>query len=93
MERFKNYLLRQWYDTFDEGIHKIYKFPNKYGASVVKTRFTYGGDQDLWELAVLKFDDKSDKYKLAYDTPITNNVLGYLSDEEVENILEQIKNL
>ena len=93
MERFEEYLLKQWYDDFDEGLHKIYKFPNKYGASVIKTRFSYGGDQNLWGLAVLIFGYKSDDYSITYDTPITHDVLGYLTDEEVANTLEQIKNL
>ena len=91
MEKFKEYLLRKWYDDFDDGTHIIFKFPNNYGASVIKTRFSYGGNRGLWEIAVLYFD--GDKSNITYDTPITGDVLGYLSDEDVENILEQIKNL
>lgn len=91
MEKFKEYL------KIDEehfgGPHKVYRFPNNYGASVIKTRFSYGGNQGLWEIAVLRFSNESDNCRLTYDTPIANNVLGYLTDEDVKNTLEQIKNL
>jgi hypothetical protein len=33
-------------------VQKVYKFPNGYGASVVKGSFTFG----LWELVMIKFD-------------------------------------
>jgi hypothetical protein len=32
---------------------KIYKFGNNYGASVVCSNFSYGGDKGLFEVAVL----------------------------------------
>lgn len=90
MERFKEYL------NFDEeylgGPHKVYKFPNNYGASVIQNDYSYGGERGLWEIAVVCFVD-GNKWDIDYSTPITNDVLGYLSDEEVENTLEQIKNL
>ena len=31
-------------------IQKIYSFPNGYGASVIKGKYTYGGPK-LWEIA------------------------------------------
>ena len=69
------------------GTIKIYKFPNSYGASVVKNSHSYGGKEGLWELAVLKGSART------YDTPITDDVLGWLSDQDVENILDQIQAL
>lgn len=71
------------------GYQYWYSFPNGYAASVVKGPWTYGGDQDLWELAVMD-DHEGD---ICYDTPITDDVLGYLTDEEVDNYLNQIKAL
>jgi hypothetical protein len=46
----------------------------------------------LYEVAVLK-KITDDNYVLCYDTPITDDVIGYLNNEQVIEILEQIKNL
>ena len=67
------------------GVQHKYKFPNGYGASVVSHPYSYGGDRGLWELAVLGLDGH-----LTYDTPITNDVLGYLSEDEVNEALAKI---
>jgi hypothetical protein len=66
----------------------IVQFPNGYGASVVQGPHTYGGKDGLYELAVFGKDGE-----ITYDTTITNDVLGYLSEAEVEKTLLDIKNL
>jgi hypothetical protein len=66
----------------------IVQFPNGYGASIVQGEHTYGGKDGLYEIAVFGKDGG-----ITYDTPITNDVLGYLSEQEVEKILLDIKNL
>jgi len=74
-------------------IQKIYRFANGYGASVVKGEHTYGGEEGLWELAVIIFGkgtDNNHTYELVYDTPITQDVEGNLNDDEVEKLLDQI---
>lgn len=48
-----------------------------YTLDCAKSSYTYGGNRDLWEIAVMKNDD------LCYTTPITDDVLGYLSEEKV----------
>jgi len=73
--------------TDPEGIKGRINFKNGYTASVVKTESSYGGSEGLYELAILKDNH------MCYTTPITNDVLGYLSEEEVTNILNQIDNL
>lgn len=70
------------------GVQKVYKFPNGYGASVIKHNHSYGGSQGLWELAVLGKDGE-----LNYETPITSDVIGWLTDEEVDGVLAQINEL
>lgn len=74
---------------------RIFRFKNGYGASVVCGPYTYGGPEGLSELAVLRFNgERIDKdYELAYDTGITNDVIGYLSEVEVESLLQQIAEL
>lgn len=66
------------------GIQRIYTFPNGYGASVVKHDFSYGGKQDKWELALLKDD------ALLYEPPLFEDVIGHLTNKEVDNLLQQI---
>ena len=73
-------------------VQLIHRFENGYGASVVRHNFSYGHEDGLWELAVLKWgsDGLAD---LDYTTPITDDVLGYLTDEQVDETLKKIENL
>ena len=66
----------------------IVQFPNGYGATIVQGLYTYGGENGLYELAVLGTDGQ-----LTYETPITDDVLGNLSEQEIEETLIKIKNL
>jgi hypothetical protein len=70
------------------GIVSRITFDNGYGASVVKHDYSYGGKDGLYELAVL---DKNGE--LTYDTPITNDVIGYLRDIDVTDVLIKIQQL
>jgi hypothetical protein len=63
-------------------------FENGYGASVVSHPMSYGGKMGLYELAVL---DKNGE--LTYDTPITDDVIGYLTPEQVTEKLIEIQDL
>ena len=69
------------------GCQYKFKFPNRYGASVIKQPYSYGYFWDLWELAILKNDT------LCYNTPIAFDVIGYLSDEAVNDFLNRIRSL
>lgn len=73
--------------TFRDGVQAIAEFPNGYGASVVKHGFSYGGSDGLYELAVL---DMLDGGALCYDTPITDDVLGRLTPDDVTGVLAAI---
>lgn len=73
------------------GEQKLYRFDNGYGASVIRNQYSHGGSDGLWELGVIAWD--GDKWELTYDTPITGNVIGHLSDAHVEETLAKIKAL
>lgn len=81
------------------GTQELYRFDNNYGASVVRggtTIFggTYGAEEGLWELAVIKFKGPGDlEWSLTYDTEITDDVLGSLTREDITNTLEKIENI
>ena len=66
----------------------IYKFPNGYGASVIKFKYIYFGI----EIAVLKFY-KEGNWDINYATPITNDVIGGLDEESRDKVLQQIFDL
>ncbi len=70
------------------GTQHRFKFANGYGASVIRHDFSYGGKQGLWELAVTNTDGG-----LVYTTPVTNDVVGYLTEAKVGEYLTQIAEL
>ena len=79
-------------DYINNGVQHRYKFKNNYGASVVKHDFSYGGQNGLWELAVLDFSlDTSGA--LCYTSGITDDVIGHLTWKNVEEFLYEIKQL
>lgn len=74
-----------------DGFNHRFKFDNNYGASVIKHQFSYGYEEDLFELAVLYFE--GDIPFITYSTHITDDVVGNLTNDEVLELLERIKNL
>jgi len=62
-------------------------FPNGWGASIIWDG--YGASAGLMELAVTEGYDG----KLNYETPITDDVLGYLDDEKLAKVLDAIRAL
>lgn len=62
-------------------------FPNGYGASVVRSSFSYGGNEGLYELAVIKNEE------ICYDSGVTEDVIGYLDETEVCKLLDEIQDL
>lgn len=73
------------------GRQVLHQFENGYGASVIQGPYSYGGDEGLYELAVIVWEGET--YGLTYDTPITSDVLGYLTPEEVDEALARIEAL
>ena len=86
------------------GFQKIWKFKNGYGASVVRFSLlscygSYTDNENEFELAVIRFtnsektEDFCPPFELDYDTPITSDVIGHLSEKEVIEILNKISEL
>lgn len=67
------------------GVHAKHKYDNGYEVSVIRTYFSQGGDRGLYELAIGRDD------KLCYDISITQDVVGYLTKEEVERTMREIE--
>lgn len=86
MKTFKDLVFEE--RPHDMGIASQIQFDNGYGASVVKGPYTYGGKDGLYEMAILDSNGN-----LTYDTPITNDVIGYLSEDEVSDYLKKIQEL
>ena len=91
MTRFFNndeYLTRMQPHPLDpRGIQMRFSYPNGYTASVIRYKGSYGGYEGLWEIAVLFGEE------IVYDTPITCDVLGWQTNEEVEEVLQRIREL
>ena len=75
-------------DTFYNGVKSRMFFDNGYGISVVQHDYSYGGKLGKYEIAVLNSDGD-----LVYDTKVTNDVVGYLTPDEVSDYMIQIQEL
>lgn len=86
------------------GVQKLYRFSNNFGASVVRFRLpatpyselggsygSYTDNENEWEVGIIKFDGaKDDDYDLEYGTPISDDVIGHVSDDKLEMLLYHI---
>lgn len=87
VEEFKQYLVEEYHDW---GHHYIFRFSNNYGASIIKAVGTYGYAQNLWEMALILFGDDGD-WNLTYERDFYDDVKGYLTDDNIIELLEKIK--
>ena len=89
MKKFEDLEFEQIKDSpYQIGVKCKIVFENGYGVSVVCHTHSYGSKNGLFEIAVLGKDGD-----LTYDTPVTNDVIGYLSREEVTDIMKQVQEL
>lgn len=66
-------------------------FDNWYWVSVVKWYWSYGYEEGLYELWVVKWTEQESS--LCYDTPITDDVIGYLTPAKITSIMKQVQRL
>lgn len=69
------------------GIRYLFTLPNGYEVSVIKNFGSYGARYDKWELCVMK----NSEIVKTFLTP--KEVKGWLTDAEVEEILEKISKI
>ena len=62
-------------------------FENGYGISVIFGSMFYSNGIDTYEVGILKDGI------LCYDTPITDDVIGYITADEVTDIMRKIQEL
>ena len=83
--------------TFDDLVFELHPlggilahlfFDNGRGVSVICGSWFYSNGVDTYEVAVL--DKEGD---IDYSTPITNDVLPYLTKDEVTEVMKQIQEL
>ena len=74
------------------GGHQItIKFPNGYGVSVIRTPWSYGGSDGLYELAVLIHNPRTDDWPLHYTNPAAQgDVVGYLTGQETHELILKV---
>ena len=70
------------------GTRAIIMFKNGFGASVITGTSFYTNDSHPYEVAVIDNDGV-----ITYDTEITNDVLGFLSEDDVNKVLADIEAL
>lgn len=88
MITFKDLEFEQFDNEYSSGKRCKIQFENGYGASIVSHTRSYGGDEGLYEVAVL-FDNK-----IHYDNPIANgDVIGYLNEDDVNKVIIEIQKL
>ena len=66
---------------------RVIEFENGYSASIVSHDLSYGGKQGLFEIAVLHDGE------IVYDTPLTQDTVGWLDFADVAAILVEIEKL
>ena len=88
MKKFEDLEFDKLTDPFMSGVRSRMMFENGFGVSVVSHTYSYGGKDGLFEVAVLDEDGN-----LTYNTPVTNDVVGYLNPDEVTEIMEEVQNL
>lgn len=77
---------------YNDEKHLWFNFDNGYQVSVVRSVFSYGSKENLWELAVLSYDKEVGRF-VVDDNIICgyNGALGFLSDIDIDDILYIVK--
>ena len=96
MKSFKDIIFKP--HSFGDGLHGLIFFENGYGVSVVRYKNpisesfgSYTSNDNEWEVAII-YGNKKD-WEISYNTHITNDVLGHLTEGEVDWVMIQVQEL
>lgn len=82
-QKFKRYIVSGGMEG-----QKLYKFPNGFGASVVFRRGSYGYEQGLCEIGVIRWINGV--FLLTSGTSLESDIFGFLDEKERDKVLEDI---
>lgn len=66
-------------------------FDNGFGVSVISGHLFYCSEEAPYEVAILK--DIEENYELCCDTDLTDDVLGYNTEDDVTEIMKKVQEL
>lgn len=72
---------------FTVGSQALMTFENGYGVSVINGDGAYVSSPDEWEVAVMH------NGRVCCSTPITDDVLGHLTVDEVNEVMQKVQEL
>jgi hypothetical protein len=81
----------EMFGNLPNGIKSSHHFDNGYGIFVVRTTGSYGWENGLFEVSILK--QRENQWEVCYDTPISSGVIGNCTIEKINQILKNIENL
>lgn len=85
--KFGKYEIEERLNTAVGGLQYLISFKNGYQGNVISSKYAHTDKEHPYELAVLK------NGHICYDTPITHDVIGHLTADEVGEILAKIEAL
>ncbi|EGK05789.1 hypothetical protein [Dysgonomonas mossii] len=74
-------------DDYRDAKQASMTFDNGYGISVLLGNCFYSNGIDTYEVAVIKDG------RICYTTPIANDVIGYITEEQVSEIMNKIQEI
>ena len=84
-EKFKEYIFIDEEHEIFKGRMVRYRFPNGYGASVIEGEKSYGLELAVLEFSESEYGDTASEF--------TDDVIGFIDDEELDELLERISRL
>lgn len=75
-------------DTSSNSMDRLHvTFANGYTISIIRGEYSYGGRDGLFEIAIMVDGE------ITYETPIANNVIGWLTTDGVASYAREVASL